>query len=199
MPHATPNIPRCSHLQVCGHTPRPEWVQALAESADVAWRGYVRVDRSPEDAAPPQSVPDSVMMPSGEEVLLRQDSDGRSGSGDGVMFETYVQPLPAQCLSALSRAALLWGMPAEDEGWLSRYLECIFHGLQETEQRYGGGTGSSTEGDSDGGGASAANRLHFLPGELTDLLWALIMCGVRPAPAWVKTYIGASQAVLQVV
>ena len=45
---------------------------------------------------------------------------------------------------------------------------------------------------------SGPNRIHFLPGELADLLWALIMGGVRPGPEWIKAYLEASQAVLQV-
>ena len=58
-----------------------------------------------------------------------------------------------------------------------------------------GVNGEEAEGSSSGGGSS---RIHFPPGELADLLWALIMGGVRPGPEWMKAYHEASLAVLQV-
>ena len=111
-PHAAGPLPR----QVCGHTPRPEWVRALSSGADVAWSGYARTPaKSPSPSPPSSTSPESVMMPSGEEVYVA------NGEG-GAYYERYVQPLPAQCLSALSRAAIMWGMPT-GEAWLGRYLE----------------------------------------------------------------------------
>lgn len=235
-PHA---LPTCPHTpQVCSHTPRTEWVRVLSASADIAWSGYARTAAPSPPSSSTSSLrstgPDMVLMPSGEEVAIGNDNND-GGGNDSFFFEQYVQPLPAQCLSALSRAALMWGMPT-DEAWLGRYLEvgacpiiymhmkevsfrsflislfvldrvsslslqCIYLGLSETQRVFSGldlGSNGGTSVEPASSSSAAANRQHFLPGEMTDLLWALIMSGVRPDPEWMRAYMAASQAVLQV-
>ena len=79
-------------------------------------------------------------------------------------------------------------------------MQCIYLGLSETRRVHSGiDLGDNGKPASDSSPSPAAsNRQHFLHGEMTDLLWALIMSGVRPDPEWIRAYMAASLAVLQV-
>ena len=80
-------------------------------------------------------------------------------------------------------------------------MQCIYLGLSETRRVHSGidlGDNGKPAADSSPLSPAASNRQHFLHGEMTDLLWALIMSGVRPDPEWIRAYMAASLAVLQV-
>jgi hypothetical protein len=158
-----------------------------------------------------------VILPSGEEVMIPQqlrDQQQQQQASSPPRIEDLegVQPLPAQCLSSLARAAMLWGMPT-DQGWLERYLECIFFGLFQTRACFGGRADDVSPPDDsfveeEGVGSHdpvlqleevgpAPNRLHFLFEEMSDVLWALVSCGVRPDQVWMSTFLEASGALLR--
>ncbi|GAX77068.1 hypothetical protein CEUSTIGMA_g4514.t1 [Chlamydomonas eustigma] len=208
--------------QVCGHVPRYEWAEALANCADVAWQGEAASSPNPPSQASTafRASPESVILPSGEEVMIPQQLRDQQQMQQQIqqlppppMIEDLegVQPLPAQCLSSLARAAMLWGMPTGQD-WLERYLECVFFGLFQTRACFGGRADDVSPPDNsfaDGGLGSpdpdldleevgpAPNRLHFLFEEMSDVLWALVSCGVRPDQVWMRTFLEASGALLR--
>ncbi|KAG1667362.1 hypothetical protein FOA52_001422 [Chlamydomonas sp. UWO 241] len=180
-------------FQAVGHTPTEGWVRALPLCAQAAWGASGVGSVSGGGLAP-----DSVFTAEGEEV------DVSSGGVRGVNGSVSggVEPLPAQLLVTLSRASALWRMAPpgapeshDAESWLAQMLTALYYALDATAERYGSNT-SGGESDGTEFAPGEENRLHLEAGELGDVVWGVLMSGVRPPAQWRSRCIAASAALL---